>query len=165
MSVAGGAKVDDRVFRELRRKIGRLADAHVKVGVLSAQANQPHEGSDMTIVEIAAVHEYGSEAAGIPERSFIRATFEGGEAPVQQRDLSAKLARQIIAGDLSPEEALQVLGQWGVAQVKKKITSRIPPPLKEATIKRKTVGGKRGDVPLVDTGQLISSITYEVKDK
>jgi hypothetical protein len=154
--VPGAAKVDDRVFRELRRKIGKLADASVSVGVL--KADEPHADSDMTIVEIAAVHEFGSPAAGIPERSFIRSTFENSDVVNQQRALCAKVARKIIRDKMTPEEGLQILGQWGVAQVKKRIRAHIPPPLKDETIKR-----KKSSTPLIDTGQLLNALTYEVK--
>ena len=44
------------------------------------------------------------------------------------------------------------------------INEGIDPPLTEGTLKRKTVNGKVGDTPLVDTGQLKQSIRYKVEE-
>lgn len=163
--MAGGHKVDDRVFRELRRRLGPLRDAHAKVGVLAAH-NQPHEGSDMSLVEIAAVHEFGSPAANIPERSFIRGTFEDRDVVESLSRLTEGVARAIIAGRLEVGAALERLGQWGAAQVKMRIKRHIPPPLKPETIERKLSKGQAGgSTPLVATGQLINAVTYEVANK
>lgn len=155
---AGGHKVDARVFQELRKKLGSMADAYVKVGVLQAAGGAPHAGGgDVTLAEVAAFHELG---LGVPERSFIRATFEDREVQEAQRATSATLARGLIAERMSVQQALQRLGLWAVAQIKKRIKDHIPPPLKQATIDR-----KGSSTPLVDTGQLINSITFEVKEK
>lgn len=161
--------LDDRVWRNLKRKLRGQPQA--RVGVLASHGGgAPHGDSGVTNAELAAIHEFGAPGAGVPERSFIRSAMR--ENRVELRNMAARLARRVVdvrkgtsvAGTLSMRDALEVLGQWGVAKIKAKITSNIPPALKPATILRKTVGGKRGDVALIDTGQLLNSITHEVRE-
>lgn len=148
-------KVNDKVWRDLRAKLKKLGmkDAHVQVGILG-DAGMHHSGFSM--IELAAVHEFGSRDGRIPERSFLRSTFRD-----RKEDLTkflTKIAKQIIADKLSPEDALGQLGLWGAAQVKNQITKQdIPPPLSARTIQRK--GSTK---PLVDTGQLVNSISWKV---
>ncbi|MDF7681191.1 hypothetical protein PT300_11600 [Enterobacteriaceae bacterium ESL0689] len=52
------------------------------------------------------------------------------------------------------------MGEKLAGEVKRKIQSGIAPPLDPKTIARK--GSSR---PLIDTGNLLQSITYEVRDK
>ena len=148
-------KVNDKVWRKLKSRLAMLGrkDASVKVGVLEGSGE--HDGG-FSMVELAAVHEFGSPANNIPSRSFIRATF------VNNREEAARvlqrLAKGIVTNKLEVDQALGVLGLWGANAVKRYITSgKVVPPLKPATIARK--GSSK---PLVDTGQLVNSITWKV---
>ncbi len=144
---------NDQVWWALRKKIGNLARSTVKVGILGPDS----EDGDISIVEIGAIHEFGSPAANIPERSFIRRTFQMKTTKVAK--FTARIARAIINDRLTADKALELLGLFGAAEVKKTITkgARIPPKLKPATIARK--GSSR---PLVDTGRLLNSVTHQV---
>lgn len=157
--------LNDKVFRELRAKIGELAKAKVKIGVLQGgDAEVETEHGELSIVELAAIHEFGAPAANIPARSFIRATFDSDEGLAAQGEFMAEQAEQIIAGKLAPRTALKRIGAWGAAKVRARIRAKIDPPLKPETIRRKTVDGKKGDVPLVDTSHLINSVSWELED-
>lgn len=149
-------KVDDKAWKELRRHLKKLEreGAHVKVGVLASSGT--HAESGISMIEIASVHEFGSPSIGVPERSFIRAGIQ------EKRDDLVRilngLAKGIVQDKITVDEALQKLGLWGANAVKRKITSSdIPPPLKASTVARK--GSTK---PLVDTGQLVNSISFEV---
>lgn len=154
-----GSRSDTRAWDALVKKVGDLANQKVKVGILAANGGGDREpGSEMTLVEIAATHEFGSPAAGIPERSFLRdALAEFGE---QARSTQARLARAIIADEMTIEQALGVLGEWWVAKIKGRIArgEGIPPPLAASTIR-----AKGSDRPLVDTGRLLASITWAIE--
>ncbi len=155
--------VKRRLWDELLARAHKLEHAFVKVGVLASKGGtDTHADGEMTLIEIAATHEFGSEAAGIPERSFIRSTFERRVAK-ELADFQAKLAKAIVTKGLDPMRALAMLGAWGAAEVKKTITeSDLEPPLKPATIAAREHGGTK---PLLDTGQLKNSITYEVVER
>lgn len=167
-------------MEELKERNREAGKTHVRIGVFSQAAHASggkagHQGrdehghftkksaptpaaeGDMTMVELAAIHEFGSPAANIPERSFIRATIhaQGDEIKTFLR----KAAKAVVRGDVKVERVLNVLGTKLAADMKKLITTGdgIPPPLKDATVRAK--GSSR---PLVDTGQLKNSITHVV---
>ena len=157
MARRGKTRIDDRAWRKMTARVGELSAA-VKVGVLASTGGDArHPDSDITMVELAAIHEFGSPAAKIPERSFIRSTFR--DKATLLGAVMGKLARGVVAGTMQPERALAILGEVGAAEVKKTITegAGVPPPLKPETVAR-----KGSDRPLVDTGRLLDSITYEV---
>lgn len=147
-------KANDKVWRELRAKIKKLGSkARVQVGVLG-DAGMHHGGISM--VELAAIHEYGSPAAHIPARSFIRSAFRDRKQEFAKQ--LEKVAKAVLSNKMDPATALGRLGLWGANAVKRQITGKnIPPPLKPATIARK--GSSK---PLVDTGQLVGAISWKV---
>jgi phage gpG-like protein len=126
------------------------------VGIHEAEGNAPH--GKLTNAEVGAVHEFGSPSRGIPERSFIRAWFDGAREQIKLQ--MENVARGVTKGKITREQALNQLGSFFVGQIQQRIARRIPPPLNEKTIMR-----KGSDVPLIDTGQLRSSITYSVGSK
>jgi hypothetical protein len=154
--MANSVSVNDAVWRQLREKIGGLVKRRVRVGVLGSEMAEG-DNSNITLAELAAIHEYGAPNAGIPERSFIRRTFRN------ERDgmtaMCVKLAKAVINDRMDIDRALALLGTWAVAKIQASIRSNIPPPLQPETVAR-----KGSSVALIDTGQLINGVTYEVVD-
>lgn len=150
----------DAPWRALFNKVKDMHSIRARVGVLASKGGAAtHPGSNMTLVEIAAVHEFGSPAANIPERSFIRATFLIRRVNALATKI-ADITRAIMLGVIDVQKGIGMLGAWGASEVRNTITEiDIPPPLKAATVDRK--GSSK---PLVDTGQLLNSITWEVVD-
>lgn len=147
-------KVDDKAWKQLARHLKSIKreGASIRVGVLSSATRE--DGADMVV--IAAVHEFGSPSIGVPERSFIRSGIR------EERDSLVKLlnvvARSIVGEKMTVDEGLGRLGLWAQTVVRKKIISgTITPPLAASTIAR-----KGSDKPLIDTGQLVNSITWEI---
>ncbi len=106
-------------------------------------------GSDEVL--IGTVHEFGSPERGIPERSYLRSTFE------EKREALYEQMETAIESTLEGVPLGQALGRIGlglVAAIQGKIRSNIAPPLKQETIDR-----KGSSVALIDTGRLINSIT------
>lgn len=115
------------------------------------------------LVRIAAIHEWGAPNAGIPERSFIRATVDK-----EKENINKLLKANIKAHEenflaMPFKNVLGQVGEYVTNSIQNAIRNRLQPELKDATVRRKTVGGKTGDVPLIDTGQLIQSITHVEK--
>ncbi len=155
---------DDSKWQKIRASISRAARAHVKVGVLSDGAGA-HEGISM--VNLAAIHEFGSPAAGIPERSFIRRTFTVHADELGK--VTAKLAKKVVEGAMPVEQALGILGAWGAAKVKSTVRNWTWAPedggLGSTVVQElspSTVEAKGSDRPLVDTGRMVDSITHQV---
>ncbi len=148
---------DDRLWRKLKAKIDKLhaQNAHVKVGVLGT--GETAEDGSLTMVELAAIHEFGSPAAGIPERSFIRFTVRNKQDLLNHR--ITQLATAFVNDKISIEQALGLLGATAAAEIKNSITSKqIKQDLKPATIK-----AKGSTTALIDTGRLLQSITWKVE--
>lgn len=178
MGITVKATVNDKKWRQLRDALANTT-ARVHVGVLSGEHEPPAPNPDnpnatapppIGLVELAAIHEFGSPAAGIPERSFIRSTLRARKDAIRsfiEAALGKSITKLTQSSSISREgmqtEAKHILGLLGtkvVAMMRETIRKRIPPPLKQSTITR-----KKSSVPLVDTGQLINSINYEVTDK
>ena len=148
----------DAVWRRVFKTAVEMRTIKVQVGVLSGQGGETTEDG-ITMVELAAIHEFGSPAANIPERSFIRRTFVD-RVPNELARVIAALTRGVVAEKLGVRQAVGQLGAWGAAQVKNTITqSDVPPPLAASTIARK--GSSK---PLVDTGHLVGAITWKVTE-
>lgn len=132
------------------------ANFRIRLGVVGADASKPHVGkggkpSGMTIAQLAEIHELG---LGVPERSFLRAWLEQNEAQVEQDMRQA--TKRMLQGRLTPEQAARVLGVRWVGQIQMFIAnSQVQPPLAPATVAK-----KKSDVPLIDSGQLRSAISY-----
>ncbi len=127
-------------------------DAHVQVGVLGDGRTESGE----SILEIAAIHEYGAPGAGIPKRSFIRFTVKQRKADINR--VIIRMASQVLTKGLTIDSALNVIGEFTKSAIKQSIVNKlIKQDLKPATIKR-----KGSSTALVDTGQLLNAITHKV---
>lgn len=159
MSAGGKHKttVDDRVWRQLMKKLPGIGSIRVRVGYVGSAADAVHDDeSGLTNAELGIIHEFGAPAAGIPARSHIRKTFE--DKIDELKGMQLKLAKLLLADKIDVDRAFNTLGAWAVSAIKTTITQgKVEPPLKPATIARK--GSSK---PLIDTGQLVNSITWEV---
>lgn len=148
----------DMGMRGIRAAIEGAAGRNVtKVGLpAEAAPAMPPDAPSSTmvdLVQLAAIHEFGAPKRNIPERSFIRATYDENKTKIEQ--IQEVEARRIISGESTVQESLSRIGEWLVMKTRKKIENHIPPPLSPATI-----AAKQGNTPLYDTGQLIQSITH-----
>ena len=75
---------------------------------------------------------------------------------------SASEVHHQAPGKTTASKALRELGVYVVREVKKEFRIGNFEPLKLSTIKAKTVDGKKGMTPLIDTGRLRNSINFEV---
>jgi hypothetical protein len=152
--MAGKTKFDDRVWQKLRKELGKAADRAVRVGLIGSKGGNETTDSGFTIVEVGAVHEFGSST--VPKRSFIIDTFDDKRS--EQAKLTAKLTQALMNSKITIDKALDVLGLWGVNEVKSRIVAGIDPELKDATKDR-----KGSPTPLIDTGRMINAITHEIE--
>jgi len=131
-------------------------DPYVKVGVLASKGGgEEIAAGGITLVQLLATHEYGDPEIGIPERAPLRRTFAGNRAELAR--FVAPLARAVMLGKMTIDRALGLLGAWGVSEVKRTIRAGLEPPNAPSTIAR-----KGSSTPLVATGQLVNSISYEI---
>lgn len=161
MKIKSTLKRVDKGFDKFRAAYKALGNrSHVNVGILGNIKNtrKNEDGAELTNVEIGAIHEFGSPAERIPERSFLRSTMKLNRA-AYMRTLRATVRDRVLQGKATMVQVLNAMGARIANDIKNRITqgAGIPPPLSPQTIARK--GSSR---PLVDTGQLVNSITWAV---
>lgn len=135
------------------KRIEKIADSMsgpntVKVG-LPKGSNAYPDGT--SVIMVGTVHEFGSPSRGIPQRSFLRSTVT--ENRRQYKNLFKSIANKIVDGKLSIGKGLGLVGLQVQTDVREKITDIDSPQLKT-----------REGNPLVDTGHLRQSITYEIEE-
>lgn len=143
----------DKGYAALFARLGAAKRAFVTVGVHGPEGSETHQGTELTVVDVATIHEYG--LGNCPARSFIRAYADESKAANEKR--LAVVARNHISGTIPIDQGLDRLGLKMVAEIQNRIVAHIAPPLKPETIDR-----KGSSTPLVDTGQLKSSIRHEI---
>jgi len=142
----------------------KASTALVRVGVLADAAKDPPKDKNgkvgkppkYTLLEVAAVHEFGAPAANIPQRSFIRAPVDTHAEDIKR--LQGVLFEHVVEGKITESAALDQIGAKVASWCQEAIDNGIEPALADATVKRK--GSSK---PLVNTGQLKSSITWKVE--
>jgi hypothetical protein len=141
-----------RQFKALR--IGRSAS----VGIQGSDAEVAH-GDYTTNVEIGAVMEFGTKDGTIPSRPFLRSPFDAHQGEYA-RDFSV-IYDTMLAG-MNVDASLLLLGEKYRKQVLADIKNREYAEWADSTQAQKASAGKAGDVPLIDTGQLINAISVDV---
>lgn len=107
------------------------------------------------VAYIATVHEFGTPNARPPARPFMRPAVQNyGQ---EWMDTLAQGAKASLNGGPSPEAVLEVVTLQAAGNVAEQITA-LPPLTNPQTIKRKGFA-----TALVDTGQMIQSVTGKVE--
>lgn len=123
----------------------------VRVGILESAGQ--HKGAEgRQVIDIAVDNEFGTDR--IPERPFMRTAAK--ELEPEMAALGDKLLAAVIAGTMTVDHALDVIGLKAQAGFKKRLTEGPWTPNAPMTIAK-----KGSDRPLIDTGQMRDSIQYE----
>jgi hypothetical protein len=157
-----------KAIRDARRKgpSAKAANAwRVTVGIHEQEGAEQHEAEDNfgegfgqasppTIVEVASFNEFG---LGVPQRSFIRGWADENEA--ENRENLRKIGQAVVKGKLEggAKQGLERFGLLAVAGIQKRMSDGIDPPNAPST-----VAAKKSSKPLINTGQLRSSVTFKV---
>jgi phage gpG-like protein len=160
-------QINTTVWQRLQRALAlnskAAQESHVLVGVIAAKGGDaPAAEGGITMIELAAIHEFGSPEAGIPQRSFIRSTFNRSDVRNEMGQLAGKLVGKVIQG-MKLQTALGLMGAWGVAQIKNTVNNRMTTGPENQALKPATIKAKGSDLPLVDTGRLLNAIQWLVK--
>lgn len=144
---------------ELVKAIRALTRKQVLVGIPSTAAGRTGPVNNASLGYIA---EYGSPAQNVPARPWL-----GPEMERQSRkavDLLKRAAQFAGSGKLNDAtKQLEALGLQTATAVKNNIVSGGDP--KFAPNSPVTVARKGSDKPLIDTAQMLTAITYVVRDR
>jgi hypothetical protein len=157
----------------LADKLKELNGARVRVGIVGE--------SDSKLLTYAAVNEYGANIKitpkmrkflhwigihiknetthiVIPERSYIRSTFDNKKVFNKLKKKIQPLLRSVLSGGNEASDILDFIGLQLTSDVKQTIANMKGPVNHPVTIKRKG----EGKGLLVDSGRLTNAISYEV---
>lgn len=106
------------------------------------------------VAAVAAYNEYGNPARGRPPRPFMRQTIER-----EREGWGKTLAAGLRMNDYNAAAGLGVLGEDIAGAIRETITQFDSPPLALPTVRRKGFAK-----PLVDTGTMLRSVSWELDD-
>ena len=107
-----------------------------------------------SVASVAAFNEYGDPARGRPPRPFMRQTIER-----EREGWGKTLAAGLRMNDYNAAAGLGVLGEDIAGAIRETISQFDSPPLALSTIARKGFAK-----PLVDTGMMLRSVSWELDD-
>lgn len=139
----------DQGYKDLLQRVRECKTGFVEVGILTGEAEATHDGK-LTVLDVAEMNEFG---LGVPERSFIRAFFDEYEQEAIQ--ILQNILSTLVQRKITKKQALMQVGLLLVAKCQARIRAHIDPPNSKITEQR-----KGSSTPLIDTGQLVSSITF-----
>lgn len=139
----------DKVMDELNKIASGLSDLQLKAGFLEG-ATYP-DGTPVPMV--AATNEFGNPANNQPPRPFFRNAIAEHEGEWQEAMAT------LIENSGDTRGALSLLGEIIVDDIKESIRTLDSPPLSPVTIARKGF-----DKPLIDTSNMLNSVSYEVSE-
>lgn len=142
--------------------IKRIAEKNTRVlvGFPIDAKHTPEEGSagaETSMAVIAAKHEFGFPAEKIPERPFLRVGAANG-IPEYVAITAAYLPR-VLDEQIGIEKLLEALGTSAVGHIQQQIRNGTYKPNSPYTIRL-----KGSDKPLVDTGQMVQSVTWVIEE-
>ncbi len=146
-TIKGGDKLA-RALADIGAKLGQHPT--LRAGFL-AGATYP-DGTSVPMV--AAIQEFGAPSRNIPPRPFFRQMIaaKSGEWP-------DTVKRALLAKDYDAAAALALTGEVIRGELQDSIRSFSGVPLAPSTVKAKGF-----DKALVDTGTMLNSVDYEVKE-
>lgn len=135
-------------------ELSAAARLSVAVGLPKEKVTAKVYGDGSTVVEVGAVHEFGS--GRVPSRSFLRVPFEQKKGALEAFIRSEFQA--VLEQERTASKALDKVGAAATNISKGAFLDNEWPALKPATIAAK--GSSR---PLIDTGTLRASLTWAVR--
>ena len=152
VKIEGGDK-----YKKFLAKMAEIAGG-VKAGIL----NNATTTDGKSIAEYAVYNEFGTSR--IPARPFMRTVAK--EKPKQWIGEMVRHVRGRATDPATWKQALGVAGESMKSDIKDSIQNGSWVPNAPATVKAKARKGKvEPDHPLMDTGQMIAAVAFEVIDK
>jgi hypothetical protein len=147
-------------LEELLKQIG--GEYVTRVGILGSDAGTVHDAeSGLTNSQLGVIQEFGSESRNIPARSFLRMPLETKQKELVDSLGSGMVKDKMEKGDI--QGIYRLLGEVGAGIVREAFpTSGYGNWQPNAP---STIAKKGSSKPLIDTGVLSRSITYDVVKK
>jgi len=145
-------KIIDKGWNNIISKMNNCDEIYSKVGY-PIEKQEKHKKSGLSVLQIAAIHEFGAPNRNVPIRAHVRTAFDENLNNLQKR--AGEELGAVIDGKRTPAEAIKRLGEKHTSDIKLKIKNGPFVPLSPLTIAR-----KKSDKPLIDSGQTIQSVSH-----
>lgn len=142
-------------IKEIKSNLKDLSRYAIEVGIFSDSGSSK---DGVSYLLIATVHEFGVAVKNIPERSFLRSTFD--EKSDEWFNFAKKRMPAVLIGQMSARQLMELLGAKMVSDIQKTIKDISDPPNAPSTIAQKGSSN-----PLIDTGGMRMRVTYKVVSK
>lgn len=149
-------------------KTAAEAYAHLQAKQATGK-NQPALTKPVSLALIARTLNYGRLAGqtlggtkypAIPARPFME--FAKKELSPKLPKILKKHLPRLIRGEISEKQFYEVIGSYMAGAIKEAMTNGAWVPLSQTTLKLRRHGGNK---PLIDTGTLRASVSFEVREK
>lgn len=155
-AVSATFSVERRRHADLKAIVDKLKAEKVRVLVGIPIGIDSDVDPSTSVAVIAARNEFGSRSDFIPERPFLRIGVQNSSAKYSA--LSAKQLPNVLAGTITIDDLLNMLGDMAASSVQKQI--------RHGSYMRNspsTIAMKGSDKPLIDSGQMLQSITWVIE--
>lgn len=147
-------------LKELIAKVDKMPQ--IALGFPRGKATAAQYPDGTSVLNVAFWNNYGTfDKNGnphIPARRFM--DTGGRRASIELKPLIAKLLKSVNEGKMTSEDAAEIIGLKATAILKKEITEMNEPPNAPETIRK-----KKSSNPLIDTGLMRQTVTFELRDK
>lgn len=158
----------DTGYAKLRESLLQLTGGYVKVGFPEGK-NPGSPGSPgksrkkgktkkpwdtmSEVARVAAWNEFGVPAKNIPSRPFFRNAIDGTREEL--KNFKTDIYDQFLQKKITAHQALELIGLWMQNKIRESILKGSWTPNAERTKRQ-----KESSKPLIDTGQLVNSLTF-----
>lgn len=141
----------DKGMANIMSTMKELNGVTIKVGILENSSKMRYK-SGVSLVEVAVKNEFG---IGVPERSFLRSTFDNNEKQ-WNRKIARILQKRLFSYGHLRVAAIQI-GRMIQQSVQSTIVVMKSPPNSA-----RTIANKGANDPLIHTRRLLQNIKYNV---
>jgi len=151
-------KANLKQLKDYERELKEARKKAVYVGLPKDKVSATYDDGT-SVIQIGAIHEFGMGRN--PERSFLRVPFNDNQKKI--KNYINKQYQAIFDGKGNTTQSLNKIGILARNISVAAFTDNDWKELSEARKRQKIVNGKRGDNPLINTGNLRQSITWSVR--
>ena len=159
-------KKNTKLLDEMVKKLRKMNGMKVKWG-FDADAEYSDPRGFEKISDVAQLVENGHNNGGMfpntvtPPRPFFKTATEDQENHREMRALIKKLQRDVLRGKISPEDKMEQLGELACKQLRESILN-FGGQLEQSTLDVREYRGVSSDDPLIESGEMLDAVTFEV---
>lgn len=148
------------LLQRIMDKATGMVEKGVVAGFPRGRLNTPHYESDEkgkpgpSIIDVAIWNNFG---IGVPRRDFMTPSSKRWNKFFKES--LAKVQKEMLEDKIDPDKFLKAMGQKGSDIISQEIIALQTPPNSPATIAK-----KKSSNPLVDTGDMARSTTWQIRE-